>query len=142
MLIDDPVSDLEHSCTPTERRNVRRYQLELLGSLLVYAALLFVSVANVDRLAGTAKVAVAILPMLGFAAMTVAIVRFVMKTDEFQRQSFVTAGAIAAVAGAVVTMLLGFLENAGVPRISMTWVWPIDCAAFGIALVMLRRRYR
>ena len=79
---------------------------------------------------------------LGFAAMTVAIVRFVMKTDEFQRQSFVTAGAIAAVAGAVVTMLLGFLENAGVPRISMTWVWPIDCAAFGIAVVMLRRRYR
>jgi hypothetical protein len=39
-------------------------------------------------------------------------------------------------------MLLGFLENAGVPRISMTWVWPIDCAAFGIAVAILRLRYR
>jgi hypothetical protein len=33
------------------------------------------------------------------------------------------------------------LENAGLPRLSMTYVWPIAAIAWGIALPFVRRRF-
>jgi hypothetical protein len=133
---------LESGCTPTERRNVRRYQIELAVAVVAYVGLLFLSLVCVDRASGALKVVAALLPMVGIAAMMIALVRFTLRMDEFQRQTLIVSGAIAAIACAVATMALGFLENAGVPRISMTWVWPMMAVAFGIALPFVRRRFR
>jgi len=80
--------------------------------------------------------------MIGMIAMCVALVRFISRMDEFQRQYFMTCGAIAGLVTAIATMALGFLENAGVPRVSMTFVWPVTMLAFGACLLLMRRRYR
>ncbi len=130
------------SCTPSERRSLRRYQFELGVGLAVYAALLVPTVLFVDRLNGLAKVVVAVLPMAGILVICAALVRFTLRADEFQRQTILVSAAIAGVVCLVVTMTLGLLENAGLPRLPMTLVWIILLFAFGIAMPFVRRRYR
>jgi hypothetical protein len=80
--------------------------------------------------------------MLGVLAFSVAMLRFFSHVDEFERQMTLTAAAIAGLITAIVTMALGFLENAGAPRFSMTYVWPLTAAVFGVCLPFVRRRYR
>jgi hypothetical protein len=143
MIARESISDTDHSCTPTERKNSRRYQLEYFGAAGIYVVLLFVSAGFIDRVPlGPGKVALALLPMIGVIAMSVALVRFMLRMDEFQRQYLITCGAIAGLVTAVATMALGFLENAGVPRISMTFVWPLTMVVFGVCVPFMRRRYR
>jgi len=131
-----------HSCTPTERRSVRRYQAELGAGLAVYAATLALSISYVDHLTGAARVTVAVLPMMGILIIVAALVRFTLRADEFQQQTILVSAAIAGVVCLVVTMTLGLLENAGLPRLPMTLVWIILLFAFGIAMPFVRRRYR
>jgi hypothetical protein len=143
-MIAQPSSpNAEPTHTPTEARLFRRYRNECIAAAVVYVGLLFVSVRFVDRLsAGPAKVALALLPMLGVIAFSIAMLRFLSHIDEFQRQTILTAAAVAGLITAIVTMALGFLENAGVPRISMTFVWPLTFVIFGVCLPFVQRRYR
>jgi hypothetical protein len=143
MFARKSISDADHSCTPTERRNNRRYQMEYFGATGLYVAMLFASVAFVDRVpTGAGKVALALLPMVGVIGMSVALIRFMARIDELQRQNLILCGAIAGLVTAIATMALGFLENAGVPRISMTFVWPFTMLVFGACVPFMRRRYR
>jgi hypothetical protein len=140
-MMDVEVGD-SRSCTPAERRSVRQYQGELFVGLVVYGGLLVPSVLFVDRLSGIPKVAIAVLPMAGILVICAALVRFTLRADEFQRQTILASAAIAGVVCLVVTMTLGLLENAGLPRLPMTLVWIILLFAFGIAMPFVRRRYR
>jgi hypothetical protein len=140
-MMNVEVSDAQ-SCTPAERRSVRRYQVELAAGLVVYGGLLAESVSNVDHLTGAVRVAVAVLPMAGILMICAALVRFTLRADELQRQTILVSAAIAGVAGLIVTMTLGLLENAGLPRLPMTWVWFILLLAFGVAMPFVRRHYR
>jgi hypothetical protein len=128
--------------TAAEKRSARVYRTELLGATLLYAVLLITSLRTVDHASGGLKMLLAGLPALGAAAMAFAIVRFALRMDELQRRTLVDAAAIAAIVTAVVTLTLGFLENGGLPRIAMTWVWPIALVSWGIALPFCRRQYR
>jgi hypothetical protein len=143
-MIAQPSSpNAEPRYTPTEARLFRRYRNECIAAAVLYVGLLFISVRFVDRLsAGPGKVSLALLPMLGVIAFSIAMIRFLSHIDEFQRQTILTAAAIAALITAIVTMALGFLENAGAPRFSMTYVWPLTFVIFGVCLPFVRRRYR
>ena len=143
MYLQTLVSDPEHTCSPTERKSNRRYQLEVIGSAAVYTVLLLISIHFVDRITpGAAKTAVALLPMIGVVGMSLAMVRFTMRADELQRQTMLISGAISAVATAVITMCFGFLENAGMAALPITFVWPMIVLIFGICVPIVRRRYR
>jgi hypothetical protein len=143
MIADNPsVPTIEEGCSPTERKSTRRYQIEIAISTVLYVGLLSLSLHYVDRLDGALKVIVALLPMIGVSGFIIALVRLALRMDEFQRQTLLVSGAIAALACALATMTLGFLENAGIPRLGMTFVWPIMAVAFGIALPFVRRHFR
>jgi len=143
MIAQSSPPNAEPKYTPTESRLFRRYRNECIAAAVVYIGLLLVSLRFVDRFpSGPAKAAIALLPMLGIIAFAVAMLRFLSHIDEFQRQTILTAAAIAGLATAIVTMALGFLENAGVPRVSMTFVWPLTFVVFGACLPFVRRRYR
>ncbi len=127
--------------TPAERRNARRYRYEILAAAATYCALTIISVRVVDQFHGSARVGVALLPIIGVLLMVAALVRFGLRMDELQRQTVLGACAVSLIFTVVVTMVLGFLENAGLPRLSMTYVWPIAAIAWGIALPFVRRRF-
>ena len=130
--------------TPSEKRSYRRYLVEFLTGMALYSVLLVVSVTNLrhHHVGGAAGITIELLPMLGVLGVVYAIVHFAVGMDEFRRRIAVDSAAIAAVAGGVITMGLGFLENAGVPRMSMTYAFPIIIAAWGCALIFFWRRYR
>lgn len=127
--------------SPSERKSGRRYQIEVIGAGIAYVVLVFASTASVDHVPGFAKYLVAVGPALGSAAMALAMVRYVMRMDELQRQTFVTAAAIALVVTVVFTSALGFLENAGLPQINLTSVWIVAVASWAIAMPFVRRRF-
>jgi hypothetical protein len=118
--------------------------IEFFAGMALYSVLLVVSVTTLRHhpAGGVAGIAIALLPMLGVLGVVYAIVRATIAMDEFRRRIAVDSAAIAAVAGGVITMGLGFLENAGVPRMNMTYVLPIIIAAWGCALIFFWRRYR
>lgn len=128
--------------TASEKQSAARYRTEIIAATVLYGALLLVSLRTIDRIAYPGlRIAIALLPVLGCGAIVVAMVRFAQRMDELQRKSMVEAAAISLIATALVAMALGFLENAGLPRVGMIWVWPLAAIFWGIAYVVLRRRY-
>ena len=137
---------IDSSCglTPTERRSNRRYNFELAAGMALYLVLLWISLSLLrhTQIDGVAKIAVALLPALGLFAAAAAIVRFVLRTDELQRQIMIAAAAFAGLATVCICITLGFLENAGVPHVNMMWVFNFAVFAWGISLPFIRRAYR
>jgi phosphatidylserine synthase len=128
--------------TPTERRNGRRYVVEIISAGVAYCVLVIFSILGVEHVEGAAKYVFAGLPSLGAVAMCAAMVRFAMRLDELQRRMFADAGAIALLVTATATLSLGFLENAGLPHQNLTIVWPIAVGSWALAMPFVQRRYR
>lgn len=62
--------------------------------------------------------------------------------DELQKRLHAEAGLFALAVVAIVTFSYGFLEAAlSAPRVSMFFVWPLVCLAYGVGFALARRRY-
>jgi hypothetical protein len=127
-----------------ETRKTRRYLLEFGVAMGAYVALLFGSIWLVEalELTGAARGALALLPMLGVAALVAAIVRHFRRVDELQRRIALEAHAVAFAGTAFATLSWGFLEGVGLPRLSMFCVWPLMAALWMAGALVAQRRYR
>ena len=123
---------------------VNRYVLELTSSLVVYAGLLVVSLTLLRQgSVGEAwRVPVSLLPIAGGLVAAWAILRQLGRLDEYQRRLQLDGLALAFLGTAVLTFSYGFLENAGMPRLSMFTVWPLMAGLWVIGTVAASRRYR
>jgi predicted MFS family arabinose efflux permease len=128
--------------TPAEVRSARRYVVEFALAGGAFVVLSFLADALASRLDGPARTASVLLPSLGAAAMAFAVVRFALRMDERQRQTVVTAAALAAVATALLTMALGLLQDARIVGVSLTSVLPMLALFWGLALMWLQRSER
>ena len=122
---------------------VRRYLLELTGAMLLYAALLVAANFIDDRFhpTGAARMAVALVPMIGAVAAAWAIMRHIWKLDEMQRRIQLDAIAISFLATALGTFGWGFAEDAGAPDLPTFAIWPLMAAGWVAGLFIARRRY-
>ena len=122
----------------------RRYFVELGAAFALYAALLLVSNA-VDAAvhpSGSARIALALTPMIGAAAAGWAVMRGLWRLDELQRRIQLDAIAISFLATALATFAWGFAEEAGAPHLSAFAVWPLMAVFWVLGLAIARRRYR
>ena len=116
-----------------ERDVKKKYTRELGGALAIYVAVLFGSLTlarGVDP--GVARTALLLTPLVPVVLAVWAIARQFRRMDEFVRLQSLESVAIAAAVTAGWTLTYGFLENAGFPRLSMFWVWPIMGAVWGL----------
>lgn len=123
---------------------MKRYLVELGASLLLYVLLLVLSLrllAHGVQPQG-ARIAVSLLPMLAAVPLCAAVVRQLGRIDELQRRIQLEALALAFTGTALLTFGYGFLENAGLPRLSMFAVWPLMAALWLLGLALGRLRYR
>jgi hypothetical protein len=81
-------------------------------------------------------------PALPVAGIAIAVVRWLKATDEYQRQTAITAMAIAGGLTALITVTYGFLENAGMPRMSVWISYLIFMTIWGIATPIIKRQSR
>ncbi len=130
-------------CMTTNPAAKRRYYRELFGGLAVYMVLVFASVHWIKHgVSGPLKYLVAIMPVFPALMVPVAVVNFVRSMDELQRRIQLEGLAFAFTLTAVLTMAYGFLENAGLPQLSWTLVWPLMGFLWAVGTYMARRRYR
>jgi hypothetical protein len=80
--------------------------------------------------------------MLPAAAVCWVIVRRVRRLDELQRRIELEALSVAFAGTALLTFAYGFLENAGLPRLSFVMVWPLMGALWIGSSIVCSRRYR
>jgi hypothetical protein len=117
-----------------EKERSKVYLVELFAAMVLYMAMLFGTLAIVGHLPpGPLRTAVAASPMLGFVAMTWAIVRAYGRMDEYERRLLLENMAIGAIVTMGWTFTYGFLEGVGYPKLSMFSVWTSFGGVWGAA---------
>ena len=125
----------------------RRYIRALWPALIGYSLALFLSLwllrRGIDPL--PLRALVAVLPVLPLALMMRAALRYLREIDELQRRIETEAIGIASLLVALLYFAGGLLQKAKVvdldAAMAMIWVFPLLCAAYGIAKMVLARRY-
>ncbi len=120
----------------------RRFNREFLVAILAYAILLGVCgfIVNTNQDAGW-RYAIAPLPMIPATFVVVSYVRFLRSSDELQQRIALEALAFAFGGTALITLAYGFLDQAGLPRISWWWVWPIMASLWILGGWLARKRW-
>lgn len=122
----------------------RRYTFEFLLAMIGYALLLVVSVLLIDEAQPLwLRAALALLPVLPLALAMRAHLRYLTRLDELQQRIQLQASAFAAGVTGLSTFAYGLLvENAGLPPLSLIWVFPLMIMLWGLATAVLNWRYR
>ena len=125
----------------------RRYLRALWPALALYSVTLFASIFLIRR--GIESVPlrglVAVMPVLPIGWMMLAALRYLREVDELQRRIETEAIGIASLLVSLLYFAGGMLEKAEVIRmdagVAMIWVFPLLCGTYGIAKMILTRRY-
>lgn len=125
----------------------RRYLRALWPALVGYTLTLFASIFLVKR--GIESVPlrglVAVLPVLPIGMMMLAALRYLREIDELQRRIETDAIGVASLLVSLLYFAGGMLQKAKVIEldagVAMIWVFPLLCAVYGIAKMILTRRY-
>lgn len=121
----------------------KRYALEFGASMAAYVVVLIGSLTALNAVGEDSfwRYPLALLPVLPGVAALAAFVRHLRTLDELARRIQVEAFGIAFAVTALVTFTYGFLENAGLPRVSAIWVTPLMVFSWGLGLAAVNRRY-
>ncbi|EJL06743.1 MULTISPECIES: hypothetical protein [Pseudomonas] len=121
----------------------KRYLVEFTLVLLAYLVAVVLStylLPGMDSSAG--RIAVSLIPVIPMIAMALVVIRQLRRLDELSQRIQLNALGIAFVCTALITFSYGFLEIAGLPRLSMFAVWPIMGSVWLVATLLGNRRYQ
>ena len=125
----------------------RRYLRALWPIMIGYSLTLFVSLTLVRRGIESVplRALVAVLPALPIVLLMRAALRYLREIDELQRRIETEAIGIASLLVSLLFFAGGLLQKAQVfdvdAGVAMIWVFPLLCAIYGIAKMILTRRY-
>lgn len=133
-----------NDCFVNDPAAKRRYYREIFTSVGIYSVLLLISVYVLKReLVGPPlSYLVAVMPVVPMLMVPRAVIRSFAAMDELQRRIQLEALAFAAMMLSLLTLTCGFLENAGLPRLSWIWIWPLLGILWRIGLSVAKRRYQ
>lgn len=121
----------------------RSYVKEFGGAMLAYVIVLPISIALIQAHPHAAwRVPLALAPVVPAAFALWAVIRFAARLDELQRRIQFEAVVFSSGVTALLTFSYGFLENVGLPQLSVLWVLPLMVALWGIGLALASCRYR
>jgi len=116
-----------------EREATRKYLIEFGGAMAAYLVVLFFSLRFAKQLdGGLVRTLLLLSPMIPVALALWAFMRQLKRMDEFVRLRSLQALALAGGVTAGFTLTYGFLENAGLPRISTFTVWMVFGGSWAI----------
>lgn len=122
---------------------MRSFAFELTASILLYGLSLFFAsyLANHNVLGLYSGLWAALAPMPSTLLVGCVILRKFRLMDEMQRRIQTEAIVLAFAMTALFTFNYGFLEDAGFPRKSAFWVWPIMALFWIFAQFLFKKRY-
>ena len=125
----------------------RRYLRALWPALIGYSLALYLSITLLRHGVEPAplRALVALLPVLPLGLMVRAALRYLREIDELQRRIETEAIGVASLLVSMLYFAGGLLQKAKVIDLgaaaAMIWVLPLLCATYGIAKMVLTRRY-
>ncbi|SBV37210.1 conserved membrane hypothetical protein [uncultured Stenotrophomonas sp.] len=125
----------------------RRYRRALWPIMIGYALVLFASISLIRHGIESVplRALVAVTPALAIALLMRAALRYLREVDELQRRIETESIGIASLLVALLYFAGGLLEKAEVLDFDaasvMIWVFPLLCLTYGIAKMVLTRRY-
>lgn len=123
---------------------MNRYLREFGAAMLAYVIVLVASLLmlNGSDLMPAAQVAISLAPVVPCVLVCWAVVRQLRRLDELQLRIQFEALGFAFAASALLTFSYGFLENVGLPKLSLFVVWPLMAVMWMLGLLIASRRYR
>ncbi|MFK7805313.1 MAG: hypothetical protein AB8G95_27015 [Anaerolineae bacterium] len=122
----------------------KRYTKELIGSIVAYAVMLVVALLLVNGPFENSNLRylLVLLPMVPVLFTVRAMIRYLNDTDELERELQLKSLAVSLAGTAFITFTYGFLEQVGLPKISMFAVWPLIATLWIGARFYLNRQYQ
>lgn len=125
----------------------KRYKREMMIAMGSYVVLLFGSIYLLKHVDGVAlRALVALLPVPPIALMLRAMIRYIRDTDELQQRIELQAVSFATAFVSLLYLSGGLLQVARVIDVpagaAMIWVFPLVCFAYGLAKIVIARRYQ
>lgn len=119
----------------------RRYGAEFLAAMALYVIVILLATHLLKSHPHEPwRALIALMPLIPIALIFVAVLRFMLRTDEMIRRMHVNALAITAGLTAFLALSWGCLEMAGLPKLSAWWTFVCVDIIWGISLLVLRRR--
>ncbi|MEZ5464105.1 MAG: hypothetical protein R3F22_02545 [Lysobacteraceae bacterium] len=134
-------------CDEVPKALGRRYMRELIPAMVAYMVTLFLSVWLLKQVElEWLRALLALLPVAPVVLVMRAIIRYIRDTDELQQKIELEAVSIATALVSLLYMSGGFLQSAKVIDVpsaaAMIWVFPLVCATYGLAKLVVSSRYR
>jgi hypothetical protein len=120
----------------------RAYTREFGVAMAAYVVAVIVTVWLTPSIDPALRVPFVLLPLIPSAFALRAYLRFLGRMDELARRIQLEALAFGFGATGMLTFAYGFLENAGLPKLSYVFVLPLMIALWGIGAAIATRRYR
>lgn len=125
------------------KENVRTYLKHFSATMIAYSILLIVSRLLLNTVDNQAlRIVIAILPVLPMPFGIWVVMTFVRSLDELQRRIQFEAVAFSMLMTGGITFTLGFLADAGIPQLSLIWVFPMSIGLWGVGQFIAARRYQ
>ena len=83
-----------------------------------------------------------VLPAIPVWLLFVAVWRYYLHIDEFQKRQFLQSLAISFGLGCCALVTYNLLIDAGLPRLSISWAWPILGVVWLVASLIIKQAYR
>ncbi len=136
-MVCEPVSE-------TAKQARRRYMRDMAISAALYVGFVFAAAFAIRNLAMPqwALILLSLLPTAPALLMLRAYITYTRAMDEFQRR--LQSEALIVATGVVLfsSFAYGFLEEwASFPHVPLLWIFPAFSFVFGIAHIVIRRRY-
>ncbi|WP_449652916.1 hypothetical protein [Thermomonas sp.] len=124
-----------------------RYLREFLPAMAAYVLTLFLSIWLLKRVEEPGlRALLALLPVPAIGMALRAIIRYIRDVDELQQRIELEAVSFAAAFVSMSYIAGGFLQLAKVidipSGVAMIWVFPMICASYGLAKIVVARRYQ
>jgi hypothetical protein len=120
----------------------RAYAIEFAIAMAAYVVVVIVTVWLTPSIDPALRAPFVLLPLIPSAFALRAYLRFLGRMDELGRRIQLEALAFGFGAAGMLTFAYGFLENAGLPRLSYVFVFPLMIALWGIGGAIATRRYQ
>ena len=120
----------------------RAYAREFAIAMAAYVVAVVITVWLAPRIDPALRAPFVVIPLIPSAFALRAYLRFLGRMDELGRRIQLEALAFGFGAAGMLTFAYGFLENAGLPKLSYVFVLPLMIALWGIGGAIATRRYR
>lgn len=127
------------------RMNTRRYEQQLMPTMVVYMVLLFATGPLLHAARSLPlKVLLALLPVLPILYVIALMWRRIRDSDELEQRTNLVALGVATAVVSAASLVGGFLSAGGVLQLKgdiLIWVFPALMASYGISYRLVARRY-